>query len=72
MEDETRAFLILIVNSIALVLLWMIANMMVGIYMGLAFFEHSPSWKNILYYLVALVTFVLVIKRLVKKWKHML
>lgn len=69
MEDETRAFLILIVNSIAMVLLWMIANMVVGIYIGFAFFEGSPSWKNIVYYVIAFVTFILLIKRLRNKWK---
>lgn len=69
MEDETRAFLILIVNSIATVLLWMIANMVVGIYIGFAFFEGSPSWKNIVYYVIAFVTFILLIKRLRNKWK---
>ena len=69
MEDETRAFLILIVNSIATVLLWMIANMVVGIYIGFAFFEGSPNWKNIVYYVIAFVTFILLIKRLRNKWK---
>lgn len=69
MEDETRAFLILIVNSIATVLLWMIANMVVGIYIGFAFFEGSPGWKNIVYYIIAFVTFILLIKRLRNKWK---
>ena len=39
MEDDTRAFLVLVLNTMALVLLWMIANVLVGIYMGYAFFE---------------------------------
>ncbi len=69
MEDETRAFLVLILNSIALTLIWMIANMMVGIYIGLAFFEGSPNWKNIVYYILALGTFILLVKRLRSKWK---
>lgn len=72
MEEETKAFLLLIVNSIALMLLWMIANLVAGIYMGLAFFDGgSPGWKNILYYAMAAITLVLVILRLVKKWKHL-
>lgn len=71
MEEETKAFLLLIVNSIALMLLWMIANLVAGIYLGLAFFDGSPGWKNILYYAIAAITLVLVILRLVKKWKHL-
>lgn len=69
MEDETRAFLILIANTLAWVLLWMIANVLVGIYLGYAFFEGSPSWKNILYYLVAIATLVYVARRIWRKWE---
>ena len=36
MEDETRAFLVLILNSIAITLIWMIANMLVGCYQAFA------------------------------------
>lgn len=72
MEDETRAFLVLILNSIAITLIWMIANMLVGIYIGFAFFEGSPNWKNIVYYIAALATFILLVRRLRSKWKAFL
>jgi ABC-type glycerol-3-phosphate transport system permease component len=68
MEDDTREFLVLIINTIALVLLWMIANVLVGIYMGYAFFNGSPGWKNIVYYIISAVAFTLLIRRLRKKW----
>jgi hypothetical protein len=68
MEDDTRAFLVLVLNTMALVLLWMIANVLVGIYMGYAFFEESPTWKNIVYYIMALSTFILLIWYLRRKW----
>lgn len=69
MEDETRAFLVLIINSIAYVLLWMMVNVLMGIYFGFAFFEGSPSWKNLLYYVLALGTLFLIIRMLKRKWK---
>ncbi|MEX0635279.1 MAG: hypothetical protein WD135_00820 [Ferruginibacter sp.] len=69
MEDETRAFLILIVNSMAYVLLWMMVNVLVGIYFRLAFFEGSPSWKNLLYYVLAFGTLFLILRMLKRKWK---
>ena len=69
MENDTRAFLILIVNTLAWVLLWMIANVLVGIYLGYAFFEGSPSWKNILYYVVAVATLIYVARRIWRKWE---
>ncbi len=69
MEDDTKAFLILIVNTLAWVLLWMIANVLVGIYLGYAFFEGSPSWKNILYYILSISTFIYVARRIWRKWE---
>ncbi len=69
MEDDTRAFLILIANTLAWVLLWMIANVLVGIYLGYAFFEGNPSWKNILYYILAIVSFIFVARRIWRKWE---
>ena len=68
MEDDTRAFLVLVLNTIALFLVWMIFNVLVGIYMGYAFFEGNPGWKNIVYYIVTLCSFVYLITYLRRKW----
>ena len=72
MEDDTRAFFVLIANSIALILIWMIANILVGIYWNYAFFEGSPSWKNILYYLISLMVLVWIGRHIIRKWKSYL
>ena len=69
MEDDTRAFLVLIVNTIAWVLLWMIANVLVGIYWGYAFFEYQVGWKNILYYIISLGSLVLLAWHIIRKWR---
>ena len=42
-EQETRDFFIKIANSIAIVLLWMIDNVFVGIYFGMGFFDGTPT-----------------------------
>lgn len=68
-EPETRAFFVLIANSMALVLLWMILNVLFGIYLGYAFFEESPGWKNIVYYIVSFIAFIFLIRHLIKRWK---
>ncbi len=72
MEDDTRGFLVLIVNTIALVLLWMIANVLVGIYWGYAFYALSITWKNILYYIISLASLVLLVWYITRKWKDWL
>ena len=69
MEDDTRNFLVLIVNTIAIVLIWMIVQVLAGIYYDLAFFEKSPGWKNILYYIFFITTLYLLVRYLKKKWK---
>lgn len=72
MEEETSRFFALIANSIALVLVWMIANILVGIYWGYAFFENAPSWKNILYYIISLILFLFIARHIIRKWKQYL
>jgi hypothetical protein len=70
MEDETRAFLIRILNAISMVLLWMMINVFIGIYVGWGFFEGEPSWKNILYYVFFLTSLFFLGRYLWKKWTH--
>lgn len=69
MEDETRNFLVLIANTIAFILIWMIANVLIGIYFGLAFFEGTPGIKHIIYYIFFIVSIFFLIRYLKRKWK---
>jgi ABC-type glycerol-3-phosphate transport system permease component len=69
MEDETREFLVRILNTIAMVLLWMITGVFFGIFLGYAFFDGSPTWKNYVFYIAFLISFYFLIKYLVRKWK---
>ena len=69
MEDETRSFLIKILQTISIVLLWMIANVFLGIYNDFAFFTGSPGWKNYLFYLFSVATLVALVIHLRRKWK---
>lgn len=68
MEDETRDFLVLIVNTIAWVLIWMVFQVFIGIYFGLAFFDGTPSWKNVLYYIFFLGSLFFILKKIKRKW----
>lgn len=70
MEENTSKYLILIANSIALLLLWMIVNVFFGIYVGYAFFDSAPAWYNILYYVAALTTFLLMARFILRKWNR--
>ena len=69
MEDETRDFLVLIVNTIALVLIWMIMQVLLGIVFKLGLFENRPSLINYLYYIFLIATLIVLLRHLSKKWK---
>ena len=69
MEPEVRQFLIKIVQSLSMGLLWLLVNMTIGIYYGFAFFEGSPTIGNYVYYAACSVSLVLLILYLKKKWK---
>ncbi len=69
MEDDTRAFFVRILNSMSVVLIWMIANVFAGIYNNYAFFDTVPTWKNYLFYAFAAGSFILLLRYLYKKWK---
>ena len=69
MEPDVKAFLIKIMQSLSVCLLWLLINMSIGIYYGLAFFEHRPSTGNLVYYACLLGSFIFLIRYLRKKWK---
>lgn len=68
-ENETKAFLIRIMQTISIVLLWMMLNVFIGIYKGYAFFPGSPDWTNYLFYAFFLISFIALVIHLWRKWK---
>lgn len=69
MEDETRTFLVRIMQTLSIVLLWMMIHVFVGIYKGYAFFDTKPDWTNYLYYVFFLASLIVLIIHLKRKWK---
>jgi hypothetical protein len=69
MEEDVKEFLIKIVQSISMGLVWLLANMSIGIYFGFAFFEGRPSLGNYIYYTLFILSLFALINYLRKKWK---
>lgn len=69
MEDETRAFLVRILNSLSVVLIWMILNVFFGIYKNFAFFDTYPDWTNYVFYIFFIGSLALLAVYLYRKWK---
>jgi len=69
MEDDTKEFLVRILNTIAIVMVWMLLNVFFGFYYNYAFFDIKPGWTNYLFYVLSAGSFVLLIIHLKRKWK---
>jgi hypothetical protein len=68
-EPDVKLFLIRIVQTISMAIVWMLVNMCAGIYFGYAFFEGTPSLGNYIFYVWFLLSFVWLINYLRKRWK---
>jgi hypothetical protein len=69
MDEQTRAFLVRIVNTLSWVLLWMFSNLVAGIYYGYGFFNVRPELGNYIFYLYFVGSFLLLLWKLKKSWK---
>ncbi len=68
-DPDVKEFLLKILNSISLVLLWLIASATAGIYFELGYTNGKPLIYTIIFYTVMAVTLFLLLRRLYKTWK---
>jgi hypothetical protein len=69
MEDDTIEFLVRIMQTISIILLWMMLNVFFGFYKDYAFFNIRPNWTNYLFYVLSATSFVMLIIHLRRKWR---
>jgi len=70
MEPDIREFLVKVLNSIAMGLVFLLLNITLGIYFKLGIPEQGLSWYHILYYLFLLFSFFLLIRYYIRLWKN--
>jgi uncharacterized membrane protein len=68
-DPEVSKFFRRILNSVSLVLIWMIACATAGIYNELAFPGKSPVAYVIIFYVCAVVSLFFLLRYLIKAWK---
>ena len=68
-EPDVKEFLIRIVQTISMAIVWLLINMCLGIYLDFGFFEGHPSVGNYIFYAWFLLSFAWLIYYLKKKWK---
>ena len=69
MEPGVRKYLIRIVNTISIFLLWMAVNSCAGIMYGAAYLESSFTTTNVIFYTWLLLSTGLLFWYLYNKWK---
>lgn len=70
MEEDVKKFFSRIINSVSLVLLWLFMFLGVGIYKKWLIPENGMGWQNIVFYVLAAVTLVLLIRKLISYWSE--
>ncbi len=68
MEPDIKSYLSKIISSISMTLLWLLINSTIGIGFNYAFFETTPSTGNFIFYIWFLLTLLLLLWYLKKKW----
>jgi len=69
MEPGVKRYLIRILNTLSLGLLWLTINSTAGIMYDLAFIHDHITWKNILFYIWFLLSFAGYIGYVIWLWK---
>jgi hypothetical protein len=69
MEPEIKRFLLKIVRGISVTLLWLLMNILLGLWLQWAFVYDHLNVFNILYYLWVLLSLPALIYYIVRLWK---
>lgn len=69
-EPEMVKFMLRIVRTLSMSLLWMLVQVVAGIMPGYAFVEGRFTWQNGLYYLFFLTSLSGLIVYLYRQWRH--
>jgi hypothetical protein len=68
-DPDVKKYFRKILNTAGWGLIWMIAVVTAGIYYGLAIPGDKPVIQNIIFYAVALLTLLILIRYLYRAWK---
>lgn len=69
MEEDIRQFFIKILNSVSLVLLWAFVTVALGLYNNLLIPEKKWGLPQLLFYIIAVTSFIYLVRKLIKLWR---
>lgn len=69
MDPQTKRYFLKIVNSFAWGVIWLMFVTFFGLYFGLAYTPHGLTIVNIIFYVIVLITLLLLLRFLYRSWK---
>jgi hypothetical protein len=69
MDPQTKRYFLKIVNSFAWGVMWLMFVTFFGLYFGLAYAPQGLTIVNIIFYVVVLMTLLLLLRYLYRSWK---
>jgi hypothetical protein len=69
-ENDAKNFLVLIVQTVSSVALWLLINILFGLYLKYGLFESTPNAINILYYILFIAGSTWLFFFFKKRWKN--
>ena len=68
MEPEVKRYFKRIMNSFSIASFWLLAVSTAGLFFKLAIVSDGIQWYNFVFYLLALVSFIFLLRYLYKTW----
>lgn len=70
MEEDASRLLQKVVKTLTAAIVWLLVNMIFGIYFGWMFFYDTPTIGNIIFYVFMAGTLVLMLRYFYRLWKE--
>ncbi|MBY0534855.1 MAG: hypothetical protein K2P88_03310 [Chitinophagaceae bacterium] len=69
-EPDVRNFLVSIAKIVSLTLMWLMLTLGLGLYNNWLIPKGELRWPNYVFYIIVIVTFVLLLRKLIEFWKQ--
>jgi uncharacterized membrane protein (DUF373 family) len=69
-ENDAKNFLVLIVQTVSSIILWLLMNILFGLYLKYGLFDNYPSAINVLYYSLFVAGSIWLFFFFKKRWKN--
>lgn len=70
MDPEIRTYFRKIINSLSFLVLWLMFVLGIGLYFDLGRISGKLDWFNIVFYLLALISFYFLVRYLLRTWNR--